>query len=150
RWYRAPEIILSQPYTAAVDVWSLGCIFAELLGLMRESIVDFRRRRALFPGEFCGELASALETSFSRNRSQLSVIFEVIGTPAAEDMPHIDGNIARLLGHLGPRQPQDLKSKYPGAPLSAIALLQEMLHFNPDKRISAKDALEHPFFDEIK
>ncbi|KAJ1395932.1 kinase-like domain-containing protein, partial [Ochromonadaceae sp. CCMP2298] len=160
RWYRAPEIILSQPYTAAVDVWSLGCIFAELLGLMRESIVDFRRRRALFPGESCGELsvedlsalsylskhtnnndptsaalrASALETSFSRNRSQLSVIFEVIGTPAAEDMPHIDGNIARLLGHLGPRQPQDLKSKYPGAPLSAIALLQEMLHFNPDKR----------------
>jgi serine/threonine protein kinase len=175
RWYRAPEIILSQPYTAAVDVWSLGCIFAELLGLMRESIVDFRRRRALFPGESCGELsvedlsalsylskhnsddpttaalkASALETSFGRNRSQLSVIFEVIGTPNAADMPHLDANTARLLGHLGPRTPQDLQSKYSGAPSQAIALLQEMLHFNPEKRISCKEALNHPFFDEIK
>jgi serine/threonine protein kinase len=51
RWYRAPEVILAQPYTAAVDIWSLGCIFAELLGLMRENIKDYRKRRALFPGE---------------------------------------------------------------------------------------------------
>lgn len=51
RWYRAPEVILLQDYTAAVDMWSLGCIFAELLGLVRENIEDYRRRRALFPGE---------------------------------------------------------------------------------------------------
>jgi mitogen-activated protein kinase 1/3 len=51
RWYRAPEVILLQPYTAAVDMWSMGCIFAELLGLLRENIDDYRRRRALFPGE---------------------------------------------------------------------------------------------------
>ena len=51
RWYRAPEIILSQPYSAAVDVWSIGCIFAELLGLLQDNIPDFRSRRALFPGE---------------------------------------------------------------------------------------------------
>lgn len=51
RWYRAPEIILSQPYSAAVDMWSIGCIFAELLGLMQENIPDYRKRRALFPGE---------------------------------------------------------------------------------------------------
>ena len=44
-------MILSQPYTAAVDMWSIGCIFAELLGLMRENIKDYRKRRALFPGE---------------------------------------------------------------------------------------------------
>jgi serine/threonine protein kinase len=53
RWYRAPEVILAQPYSAAVDIWSLGCIFAELLGLMRENIKDYRKRRALFPGERC-------------------------------------------------------------------------------------------------
>jgi mitogen-activated protein kinase 1/3 len=51
RWYRAPEVILLQPYTGAVDIWSMGCIFAELLGLLRENIDDYRRRRALFPGE---------------------------------------------------------------------------------------------------
>ena len=45
------QVILSQPYTAAVDMWSLGCIFAELLGLMRDNIKDYRKRRALFPGE---------------------------------------------------------------------------------------------------
>lgn len=51
RWYRAPEVILLQPYTSAVDMWSVGCIFAELLGLTRENIQDFRKRKALFPGE---------------------------------------------------------------------------------------------------
>jgi serine/threonine protein kinase len=45
------QVILAQPYTAAVDMWSLGCIFAELLGLMKENIQDYRKRRALFPGE---------------------------------------------------------------------------------------------------
>lgn len=51
RWYRAPEVILLQPYSSAVDVWSVGCIFAELLGLIRENITDYRKRKALFPGE---------------------------------------------------------------------------------------------------
>lgn len=51
RWYRAPEVILAQPYGQAVDMWSAGCIFAELLGLMSGNIVDHRKRRALFPGE---------------------------------------------------------------------------------------------------
>jgi serine/threonine protein kinase len=51
RWYRAPEVILLQPYTKAVDVWSLGCIFAELLGCIKENISDYRQRKALFPGE---------------------------------------------------------------------------------------------------
>lgn len=51
RWYRAPEVILLQPYTAAVDIWSVGCIFAELLSLIKENIADFTKRRPLFPGE---------------------------------------------------------------------------------------------------
>lgn len=51
RWYRAPEVILSQPYSAAVDIWSIGCIFAELMGLIKENVSNYRLRRALFPGE---------------------------------------------------------------------------------------------------
>ena len=51
RWYRAPEVILGQPYGQEVDMWSVGCIFAELLGLMRENNPNYRTRRALFPGE---------------------------------------------------------------------------------------------------
>jgi serine/threonine protein kinase len=53
RWYRAPEVILCQPYTTAVDVWSAGCIFAELLGMQQESIKTFEERKPLFPGERC-------------------------------------------------------------------------------------------------
>ena len=51
RWYRAPEVILSQPYSAAVDIWSIGCIFAELMSLIKENCANYRLRRALFPGE---------------------------------------------------------------------------------------------------
>mmetsp|Transcript_4366 Transcript_4366/g.6154 ORF Transcript_4366/g.6154 Transcript_4366/m.6154 type:complete len:144 (-) Transcript_4366:836-1267(-) len=67
RWYRAPEIILSQPYSAAVDMWSIGCIFAELLGMMRENCADHRKRRSL------------------------NVILGVLGTPQSDQpMSHLD------------------------------------------------------------
>jgi len=127
RWYRAPEIILVQPYTAAVDIWSLGCIFAELMALQEDNVSDFRKRKALFPGESCGELSvedlmdrrresvdgedevarnNALELSYSRSRSQLNVIFDVIGTPLPRDLTHMDSGTATLLSHLPPRSPQ--------------------------------------------
>ena len=51
RWYRAPEVILSQPYDALVDMWSIGCIFAELLGMIKENIPNYKQRRPIFPGE---------------------------------------------------------------------------------------------------
>lgn len=173
RWYRAPEVILSQPYTAAVDMWSIGCIFAELLGLMRDNIKDYRKRRALFPGESCGELsgedlnalkqnfsmdaataaamkASALETSYGKNRGQLSVIFDVIGTPSVEDLPHLDTDTASLLSNLAYRPPQDFHSRFPASGTEAVELLTSMLQFNPNKRICADEALNHPFFNTIK
>jgi serine/threonine protein kinase len=51
RWYRAPEIILSEPYNSAVDVWSVGCIFAELLNMIAENVSHYRLRRPIFPGQ---------------------------------------------------------------------------------------------------
>jgi mitogen-activated protein kinase 1/3 len=51
RWYRAPEVILSQPYTAAVDMWSVGCILAELFGMQKENKADYKSRRPMFPGD---------------------------------------------------------------------------------------------------
>ena len=49
RWYRAPELILIQPYTSAVDIWSIGCILAELLSMQEESIPSYQDRVPLFP-----------------------------------------------------------------------------------------------------
>lgn len=52
RWYRAPEVILAQDtYSYSIDIWSVGCIFAELLSMMKENFSHFTERRPLFPGE---------------------------------------------------------------------------------------------------
>lgn len=58
RWYRAPEVILlEKDYTAAIDVWSMGCIFAELLNMMKENAPTFLDRSPLFPGTSCFPLS---------------------------------------------------------------------------------------------
>lgn len=51
RWYRAPEVILmSDTYNYAIDIWSVGCIFAELLNMMKENVESYTDRQPLFPG----------------------------------------------------------------------------------------------------
>lgn len=58
RWYRAPELILlEKDYGPAIDMWSVGCIFAELLGMMKESAATYLDRRPLFPGKSCFPLS---------------------------------------------------------------------------------------------
>jgi mitogen-activated protein kinase 1/3 len=60
RWYRAPEIILlEKDYGPAIDIWSVGCIFAELLGMMKENAPTFMDRQPLFPGKSCFPLSPA-------------------------------------------------------------------------------------------
>lgn len=67
RWYRAPEVILSQPYSGAIDLWSIGCILAELIGMMKENQPDFKKRKPLFPGDSCGDLSADDENKMKRN-----------------------------------------------------------------------------------
>lgn len=58
RWYRAPELILlEKDYGPAIDMWSAGCIFAELLGMMKESASTYLERKPLFPGKSCFPLS---------------------------------------------------------------------------------------------
>lgn len=92
RWYRAPEIILlEKDYGPAIDIWAVGCIFAELLGMMKENAPTFMDRTPLFPGKSCFPLSPAPDTAEQRkgfpfsNSDQLAVIFGVIGTPNEED-----------------------------------------------------------------
>lgn len=51
RWYRAPEIVLMQQYGEAVDIWSIGCVLADLQNLIKDNVADFCARKPLFPGE---------------------------------------------------------------------------------------------------
>jgi len=126
RWYRAPELLLScTEYTTAIDVWSVGCIFAELLG-----------RKPLFPGKDYVH--------------QLNLITKVIGSPAEEDLEFITSEKARRYIRSLPFYTRVNFSKlYPTSSELAIDLIDKMLVFDPAKRITVEEALAHPYLNSL-
>ncbi|KAF3822821.1 hypothetical protein GH733_008195 [Mirounga leonina] len=123
RWYRAPEVLLSSSwYTPGVDMWSLGCILGEML-----------RGRPLFPG------TSTLH--------QLELILETIPPPSKEDLLALGSSYsASILPCLGSRPRQTLDTLLPpDTPPEALDLLRGLLVFAPEKRLSAAQALQHPY-----
>lgn len=149
RWYRAPELILLQDYNYAVDVWSVGCIFGELLSMQVESCPRYQERVPLFPGRSCFPLSADRPTTYSDKLDQLNVIFNVIGTPSEEDIGNL-GEVKQYLRKLPKKEPRDLKEMYAGAPAEGLDLLKRMLAFNPDFRISVDEALNHPFLAPVR
>ena len=158
RWYRAPELILlEKDYGAAIDMWSVGCIFAELLGMMKESAPTYLDRKPLFPGKSCFPLSPDKHVKeerkgfpFSKN-DQLAVIFEVIGTPNEEDKSYVTDTKALEYLEAFPSRPRtDLNKLYPGAGEEALDFLSRILVFNPYFRISVDEALNHPFFKKVR
>lgn len=162
RWYRAPELILiEKDYSGAIDVWSVGCIFAELLMMIKENAKTYVERTPLFPGKFCFPLSppdnrnnsiKINEYGFPIDKTdQLNVIFKVIGTPSEEDWSFItDNNGILYLKSLKIRQKMNLKTKFPGSSDDALELLDKMLQFNPQKRITVQEALEYKYFTEVR
>lgn len=127
-WYRAPEILLGgRQYSTGVDMWSVGCIFAEMA-----------TRKPLFPGD------SEIDEIFK--------IFRILGTPTEADWPGVTSF-------------PDFKSSFPkwerkqddemvnadGVKVlgeNGLDLLESMLVYDPAGRISAKQAVHHPYFQE--
>jgi nemo like kinase len=126
QYYRAPEILMgARHYSSAVDVWSIGCIFGELLG-----------RRILFQAQ--------------TPIQQLELITDLLGTPNVEDMSSAC-EAARKHMIRRPAKPPSLAALYTlssQATHEAVHLLSQMLVFNPEKRINVIDALAHPYLDE--
>lgn len=122
RWYRAPEIMLAcHEYSKPVDVWSAGCIFAELLA-----------RKPYFPGEDYID--------------QLTIICEKLGKLPEGDFDFVTSDKAkRFLRKLPDKTPPSLRRQFPGTPPDALDLLRKMLAIHPRKRITVTEALEHPF-----
>lgn len=159
RWYRAPELILlEKDYTTAIDVWSIGCIFAELLMMQKSNAKTWMERKALFPGKSCFPL-SPDRTSVnnekkifpSTNTDQLKLIFDVLGTPSEDDMDFITDSMALdYLRSFEKKSPKNLFEVYSGSCKEAVDLLYKMIKFNPNKRITVNEALEHSYFSAIR
>ncbi len=107
RWYRAPELPLYNDgiYTTAIDVWSVGCVLAEMLGMLDTGNPDDRfERKALFPGGACPVLSPPRRGQAPPKpgtKQQLHVILKVLGTPSKEEMarlrtPEVRGRATRV------------------------------------------------------
>ncbi|KAL2530345.1 Mitogen-activated protein kinase 16 [Forsythia ovata] len=127
RWYRAPELCGSffSKYTPAIDIWSIGCIFAELL-----------TGKPLFPGKNVVH--------------QLDLMTDLLGTPPPETIARIRNEKARrYLSSLRKKKPIPFSHKFPNADPLALRLLERMLAFDPKDRPSAEEALADPYFRNL-
>eukprot|EP00055_Hartaetosiga_balthica_P016329 m.102742 g.102742 ORF g.102742 m.102742 type:complete len:377 (-) comp9085_c0_seq1:6573-7703(-) len=125
RWYRAPEVMVQQrSYGIAMDMWSVGCIFAEMFN-----------NRPLFPGKNYVE--------------QLNKILDILGSPSKQDLNEIPNERSRrYVAALPPREAKPFPVLYPNATETGINLLHHLLTFSPTQRISATDSLAHAYFED--
>lgn len=124
-WYRAPDVLLgSRKYSTPVDIWSIGCIFAEMVN-----------GTPIFKG--------------TSEETQLDTIFRHLGTPTESTLP----NLTELPDYKGNlpfyEAPSSLHSLVQGLDDQGVDLLTAMLIYDPAKRITAQEARHHPFFNSI-
>jgi serine/threonine protein kinase len=128
RWYRAPELICCyySQYTQSVDMWSVGCIMAELIS-----------RKPIFPGK--------------TSHQQLDLITTLMGSPTDKEMSQLKSSKAK--GHLDlmkGKRPRKMSTIYPGTDDVALELIHDLLAFNPNRRATAASGLEHRYFTDIR
>ncbi|XVF53799.1 hypothetical protein PTKIN_Ptkin05aG0127900 [Pterospermum kingtungense] len=127
RWYRAPELCGSffSKYTPAIDIWSIGCIFAEML-----------TGKPLFPGKNVVH--------------QLDLMTDMLGTPPAESISRIRNEKARrYLSSMRKKLPVPFSQKFPNVDPLALRLLECLLAFDPKDRPTAEEALADPYFSGL-
>lgn len=152
RWYRAPELPLYNDgdYSPAIDVWAVGCVYAEMLGMLDTGDSEQRYdRKALFPGGSCYPMSKdrgGKSRDGKEKKDQLQVILEILGTPTDDEMRRLRTDDARsYVAQLKRRAPEDLARRFPTAPADALDLLRRFLRFLPEDRFTIDEALAHPF-----
>lgn len=158
RWYRAPELILVEKnYNERIDVWSLGCIFAELLMMMKEHADNPLERKPFFPGQSCFPLSPDSNAKLQKSgfpvdsADQLIMITKQLGSPSAEDLAFItDEKALKYIKSLPAASREDFSKRFPKASEEAISFLEGTLQFNPQKRMSVEECLAHPLFTKVR
>ncbi|ORY98844.1 serine/threonine-protein kinase pef1 [Syncephalastrum racemosum] len=124
-WYRAPDVLLgSRMYSTSIDIWSAGCIMAEMY-----------TGRPLFPG--------------TTNEDQLQKIFRMMGTPTEQTWPGVS-QLPEYKPTSGIYPPQHINQILPTIDAVGRDLLSRMLQYQPQLRISAKEAMSHPYFNDVR
>jgi len=124
--YTPPEILIGATYSTKSDMWNVGCIFAELL-----------RTRKLF----------GVPVDVNTKAEQLDIIFLYLGTPTEEEWPGVTQLISKY--KFKKHKPFTETENNPAAGKYGYDLLMKMLCYDPLRRISAKEALNHPYFNNI-
>lgn len=120
-WYRAPDVLMgSRRYSTPLDIWSVGCIFAECAN-----------GRPLFPG--------------STDVDQLQKIFQVLGTPSPAQWPEL-AELPEWRSDFKKYPPQSWESIMPSSDTEGVTLLANLLQLDPHRRLSGRAALEHEYF----
>jgi len=123
-WYRAPDVLMgSRKYSTPVDIWSVGCIFAEMVN-----------GRPLFPG--------------SADDDQLQKIFKILGTPSESFWPTI-AELPDWKPDFPVFEPRPWESIVPELDTDGIDLLSKLLEYYPDKRVVGRAAMEHDYFRDL-
>ncbi|XP_051147847.1 cell division control protein 2 homolog A-like [Andrographis paniculata] len=125
--YRAPEMLLALPYTNLVDIWAVGCVFAELVA-----------SKPLFDG--------------TSNPAVMMSIGSIFGVPTPADLKGASSYFDNKLGLYEPKNVEpriSLARLVPNLSRKGLDLLQKMLCINPCRRITAANALRHPFFKDL-
>ena len=157
RWYRAPEVILIEKnYTNKIDIWSSGCIAAELQEMLKENNDNYLCRGPLFPGTSCFPLSPPKNQEDGNKiskgkKDQLTIIFNILGTPQEKELNYIsDPNALKYIKSFPFVMKQDFKEMYPKSGKDAIDLIEKILKFNPDDRLDIKEIVKHKYFDEVR
>jgi serine/threonine protein kinase len=128
RWYRAPELLLMYDKSSfPVDIWSVGCILAELLMPKGHRIPLFKGKDYL---------------------NQLEITMQFVGSQKESDLLGCKKGVDYVKRKYSNVPKKDVRKMFPTASDDALDLLSRMLEFNPHKRITVQEALEHPFLKD--
>jgi renal tumor antigen len=126
RWYRAPECLLTDGYyNYKMDIWGVGCVFFEIVSLF-----------PLFPG--------------TNELDQINKIHSVLGTPTQELFERFRKHSAHIDFNFPSSEGTGIVKLIPHAPPDAVELMLQILAYNPDDRLSARQALRHAYFRELR